>query len=479
LDYHGYVGAVRISDPETAVTDEAFTLVNTDINEKLSVIVGLGGTGLSCAKFLASRGENFKVVDSREKPPGLSELKLNYPTVECELGNFSLETFLAAKELIVSPGISLKTSEVEAAMNAGVLVTGDIDIFSKLVDAPIIAVTGSNGKSTVVAMLAQILKEAGIKYGLGGNLDGENFKPALDLLSEDKKQMYVLELSSFQLETTTSLGAEVAVLLNLSDDHMDRYESLDDYHRAKQKVFTGCKQIVINRDSRHSRPSADIDVTTWEFGISQPSINGFGVLEEDGDQYLAYQFEKIASTSELKVFGQHNISNILAAATLAKAVDIPLAAIEAGIKSFAGLPHRCQWVGNISGVDFYNDSKGTNVGAAVAAIEGLGQRISGHILLIAGGVGKGGDFKSLVPAINKWGKEVILIGQDAVEIASSLDPDHQAYFASDLQDAVGVALSHAAPGDAVLLSPACASFDMFENFQHRGEVFIESVEGLQ
>jgi UDP-N-acetylmuramoylalanine--D-glutamate ligase len=479
LDYHGYVSAVWISNTETAVTDEGFTLVNTDIDEKLSVIVGLGGTGLSCAKYLASRGEKFIVVDSRDKPPGLAEFKQNFPNAECVLGHFPLAIFLSAKELIVSPGISLKTAEVSAAINAGVPVTGDIDIFSKHVDAPIIAVTGSNGKSTVVAMLAQILKKAGIKHGLGGNLDGDNLKPALDLLREDRKKIYILELSSFQLETTVNLGAEVAVILNLSEDHMDRYECLDDYYRAKRKIFNDCKQIVINRDDKHSGPSGVVDATTWEFGISQPSINGFGVLEEEGDRYLAYQFEKIVSISELKVFGQHNISNILAAATIAKAINIPTAAIESGIKTFAGLPHRCQWVGNISGVDFYNDSKGTNVGAAVAAIEGLGQLIDGHILLIAGGIGKGADFTSLAPVINKWGKEVILIGQDAGDIDSCLGADIQAHFASDLQDAVSIALNHAAPGDAVLLSPACASFDMFENFQHRGQVFIESVEGLQ
>ena len=210
------------------------TAVNEDA---ISVIVGLGNTGLSCAKYLASKDQRFKIVDTRKNPPCLSELKKLLPTVECELGEFKLQTFLDARELIVSPGVSVKTEQIAAAKNSGVPVIGDIDIFSKTVSAPIVAVTGSNGKSTVVAMLVAILRKAGRQVGLGGNLDGENFKPALDLLEEDKKEIYVLELSSFQLETTAALNAEVAVILNLSEDHMDRYSSPEAYHQAKQNIF--------------------------------------------------------------------------------------------------------------------------------------------------------------------------------------------------------------------------------------------------
>lgn len=454
-------------------------MVITVTREPISVIVGLGSTGLSCAKYYAAQGIKFKVVDSRENPPGLIELRKSIPDVECELGEFSLETFLNAKELVVSPGVSVKTHEIVLARNAGVPITGDIDIFSKHVATPIVGVTGSNGKSTVVAMLTEILNKAGKNFGLGGNLDGESFKPALNLLQEAKKDIYVLELSSFQLETTENLGAEVVVLLNLSEDHMDRYENLEEYHQAKQRIFNGCKKIVINRDDPYSYPKMELDVPVLDFGCSRPGGNGLGLLEEEGDQYLAYQFEKIVPVNDLKIFGQHNISNVLASIALALALDIDLKPIRSAITEFAGLPHRCQWVANVSGVAFYNDSKGTNVGATMAAVEGLGQRISGHIVLIAGGIGKGGNFASLVPVINKWGKEVILIGQDAVEIAANFDSDIQTYFANDMQDAVAVALEHAAPGDAVLLSPACASFDMFEDFQHRGQSFIQSVERLQ
>ena len=449
-----------------------------DVEASKKVIVGLGETGLSVAKYLASRDQKFKVIDSRSNPPALSELKRILPEVETEIGELKLTTLLEASELVVSPGLSLKTPAIAEAAEQGVPITGDIDIFSKSVNKPIIAVTGSNGKSTVVAILARILEKAGKRYGLGGNLDGTNFKPALDLLSEEPKDFYILELSSFQLETTEKLGAEVAVVLNLSADHMDRYETLDEYHKAKLRIFNGCKQLVINRDDVHSYPVTEMSVPIWDFGFSRPGVNGLGLLEEDDDQYLAFQFEKIVSVNELKVFGQHNISNVLAAVGLALAIGIELDEIRAAIKDFDGLPHRCQWVANVSGVDFYNDSKGTNVGATMAAIEGLGQRISGHILLIAGGVGKGADFRSLVPIINRWGKEVILIGQDAVEMASNFDKDIQTYFANDMQDAVSTALEHASSGDAVLLSPACASFDMFENFQERGNAFIRSVRQL-
>ncbi|MEX0963625.1 MAG: UDP-N-acetylmuramoyl-L-alanine--D-glutamate ligase [Pseudohongiellaceae bacterium] len=451
----------------------------TEQDDRLTVIVGLGGTGLSCVKYFAGLGEKVKVVDNRDKPPGLTALQEFYPDTEYEFGEFNLETFLTARQLVVSPGLSIRNPVIEAARAAGVPITGDIDIFSKVATSPIIAVTGSNGKSTVVAMLAEILRKAGKNFGLGGNLDGENFKPALDLLAEKKKELYVLELSSFQLETTEKLGAQVATILNLSADHMDRYDGLEDYHQAKQRIFIGCKQVVVNRDDKESYPLSKNTATVWGFGFGRPGVNGLGILEEDGDKYLAYQFEKIVSVSELKVFGQHNILNVLAAVALAMAIDIDMEAIRAAVTEFTGLPHRCQWIANVGGVDFYNDSKGTNVGATVAAIEGLGEHISGHIVLIAGGVSKGADFSPLVPTMNKWGKAVVLIGQDAAEIAGYFHADIKTYFASDMQDAVQKAMKLASGGDSVLLSPACASFDMFENFQHRGFAFIESVGTLQ
>ncbi len=448
-------------------------------NQQYKLIVGLGATGMSCVRFLASLGENFKVTDSRNDPPNLDEFQAEFPDVDLELGRFRQSSFDGASELIVSPGVALAAPEIAAARQKGMPVSGDIDIFSKYATTPIVAVTGSNGKSTVVEILAAILRKAGRNFGLGGNLDGTSFKPALDLLLGEKKDIYVLELSSFQLETTACLGAEVATILNISEDHLDRYDSIEQYAAAKQKIYCGASRIVVNRDDSKTYPLEPTSAFIWDFGFNRPGTHGFGLLEEEGDQYLAFQFEKIISTAELKVFGQHNIANVLAAAALATTLGVNIESIRKGIQEFSGLPHRCQWVREVAGVEFYNDSKGTNIGATVAAVEGLGQRIPGHIVLIAGGVSKGADFKTLVPVINRWGKEVILIGQDAVEMAANFDRDIQTYFAQDMQDAVNVALQHAAPGDAVLLSPACASFDMFENYQHRGQSFMQSVENLQ
>ena len=325
----------------------------------------------------------------------------------------------------------------------------------------------------------RFLDAAGKKYGLGGNLDSASAKPALDLLLEQPKDLYVLELSSFQLETTEALNAEVAVLLNVSMDHMDRYDDMDEYLVAKQRIFRGCKKVVINRSEPSSAPQNLDALPSIDFGFDRPGVNGLGLLQEGEDQYLAYQFEKIVSVSELKIFGQHNIANCLAAIGLALSVGIEIKAIRKALLGFSGLPHRCEWVANIAGVEFYNDSKGTNVGATVAAVEGLGKHIGGHIILIAGGVSKGADFSDLVPVVNRWSKKVILIGKDAKELALALNPETQAVFAKDMHDAVTVALSHAAPGDAVLLSPACASFDMYANYRERGQSFIQSVGLLQ
>lgn len=472
LDYHGNVGSIWVGDIETTLTN-----VSSKGTGAGTVIVGLGDTGFSCARFLASQGRRFKVVDSRQDPPALTSLREMLPDVEVELGGFDEQSLLTAEELVVSPGVSLRTPAIEKATQAGVSITGDIDIFSKQVSAPIIAITGSNGKSTVVAIVAEIMRQAGRNFGLGGNLDGSQFKPALDLLQEEEKELYILELSSFQLETTESLGAEVACLLNLSADHMDRYDDLQQYLDAKKRIFNDCKQAVVNRDDP-VLGLLEFDVPVWDFGFSKPEANGVGLLEANGEQFLAYQFEKIIPVSELKIVGQHNIANAMAAAAIGLAIGIEIPVLRRGLRDFSGLPHRCQWVANLNGVDFYNDSKGTNVGATRAAVEGLGERLEGHIVLIAGGDSKGADFSSLTPIVNRWCKEIVLIGQDAVQMAAYFDAEVKTFFANDMQEAVSVAFDHASAGDAVLLSPACASFDMFENFEQRGQAFISAVEKL-
>lgn len=445
------------------------------------MIVGLGKTGLSCARFLRERSIPFLVVDSRPTPPGLARFTEEFPGVLCELGPFRDSTFCNAAELIVSPGVSLREKAIQRAIDQGVPVTGDIDMFSRLASKPIVAVTGSNGKSTVVTLVAEILRGAGLKVGLGGNLDGDNARPALDLLRAGQPQpdIYVLELSSFQLETTRELGAEVAVLLNLSEDHMDRYEDLKEYLQAKQRIFRRARKVVINRDCPFSQPPLGSDPEMVEFGLEAPGQQGFGLLEQGGESFLGFGSRPLLRATELKIFGRHNVANALAAMAICYALDVEMNAIVEGVRKFQGLPNRCQWIANIDGTDFYNDSKGTNVGATVAAIDGLGRTVSGKVVLIAGGVGKGADFYPLRNVVERFVNTVILIGEAAGQIAAKLDGAARIMRATSLENAVVMAADEARPGDAVLLSPACASFDMFTDFNHRGQVFVAAVRRLQ
>ena len=433
---------------------------------------------MSCAKYFMSINREFRVVDTRTKPPGLEQLLALKPDVDLELGPFTDSIFESAIELVVSPGVSLNTPQIKQAVSCGVKITGDIDIFSKQIDRPIVGVTGSNGKSTVVAILAKICEAARLDFAVGGNLDGEQFKPALDLLLEPRKDLYILELSSFQLETTENLAACAATLLNLSEDHMDRYDSFDAYWQAKQRIFLGCKQALVNKDDARSNPIDHGAISMLEFGLSKPTPTSLGICNKNGVDYLSYGEQHIVRVDELKIVGQHNVANVLAAAGLAIILGIKIEDIYRAITNFSGLPHRCQWVAEKYGVSFYNDSKGTNVGATIAAIEGLARKIKGQVVLIAGGIGKDADFTPMAEIVKRWVKTSILIGQDAGTIAASLDVESDVRFAPTLEEAVSSALSITEPGDAVLLSPACASFDMFENFQHRGFVFMDAVRKL-
>lgn len=444
-----------------------------------NVVVGLGITGLSCVRYLARNNLSCKVVDSRSNPPGLELLRKEFPEIECELGPFNLDTFLTADELIVSPGVSLKTDVVAKAREAGVRVTGDVDIFSRQVGAPVIAVTGSNGKSTVVSMVGEVLKAAGRNFAIGGNIDVEPGKPVLDLLADKHRDLYVLELSSFQLETTNCLSAEVATVLNLSEDHMDRYHDMKEYQAAKQRIFNGCHQIVVNRDIAQLVSVDHFEGSVWGFGFSAAGAHDVHIVELDAESWVALGEKPLFKVAELKVVGRHNLMNAMAATALCLAIGVDQQAIAIGLTTFPGLPHRCQWVGSLGGVDFYNDSKGTNVGATVAAIEGLGEKITGQIVLIAGGEGKGANFSPLLPAIKSCVKSVVLIGADAISIANVIGDECETSFANDMNEAVSMACNTANSGDAVLLSPACASFDMFNNFQHRGRAFADAVGALQ
>jgi UDP-N-acetylmuramoylalanine--D-glutamate ligase len=442
-------------------------------SDKRRVIIGLGVTGLSCARFFAKHGVPFTVIDNRENPPGLDAFRREFADVPLQLGEFSAELLNAADELIVSPGVALDEPAIAAAIRNGVSVCGDIDLFVREARAPIIAITGSNGKSTVTTLVGAMAQTAQRNVGVGGNLG----TAALDLLGP-ARDLYVLELSSFQLERAQPLYAEVATVLNVSPDHMDRYPSLLAYYQAKHRVFRGCKQIVINRADTLSRPLVPAAVAQWTFGLDAPDFNGFGVRDYNGERYLAFERELLLPVRELRIAGAHNIANALAALALGHAVGLPMAAMLQTLRDFSGLAHRCQWIAEKNNVAFYDDSKGTNVGATVAAIEGLCASSNGKVVLIAGGVGKGAEFDALKPALEKYGRAAVLIGEAAPAIAAVLQNALPLAFAHDMQTAVAQAAQLAQTGDSVLLSPACASFDMFDNYAHRGDVFIAAVKNI-
>ena len=437
------------------------------------VIVGLGMTGLSCARHLRRRQLPFSAMDTRATPPGIDAFRAEFPDTEVTLGRLDSDILAAADVLVLSPGVDPRLPEIRAAQDKGVRCTGDIDMFVREIRRPIVAITGSNAKSTVTTLVGDMARAAGLKVAVAGNIG----TPVLDLLVQDAAELYVLELSSFQLETTTQLGAAVATLLNLSEDHMDRYDSLQDYLAAKQRIFQGCGKAVVNRDDPASTPPGAALAETFSFGLG-PSDDprAFVVLEHEGAQWLGFAGRPLLPVSALRIAGRHNVSNALAALALGHALGLPWAPMLDALRSFTGLKHRCQWVAERRQVAWYNDSKGTNVGATVAAIQGLAGQ--GRVILLAGGVGKGADFSELAPAMAAHGRSAILFGEDAGRIAQVLAPVVPVLQARSLQHAVHLAHENATAGDVVLLSPACASFDMFRNYEHRGEAFVKAVQEL-
>jgi UDP-N-acetylmuramoylalanine--D-glutamate ligase len=442
-------------------------------SDHFRIIVGLGKSGMSLVRFLANRGVSFAVADTRESPPELATLRRDYPQVEVRCGDLDVDFLCRADELYVSPGLALATPALQQAAMRGVKLSGDIELFARNAKAPIIAISGSNAKSTVTTLVGEMAAAAGKRVAVGGNLG----TPALDLLSDDV-ELYVMELSSFQLETTDQLGAEVATVLNVSEDHMDRYSGLPAYHLAKHRIFRGARQVVVNRQDALSRPLIGESVPCWTFGLNKPDINGFGLREEGGEKYLAFQFQNLMPVRELKIRGSHNYANALAALALGHAVGLPFDAMLASLRTFAGLVHRCQWVRELNGVSYYDDSKATNVGAALAAIEGLGADISGKLVLIAGGDGKGADFSALKSPVATHCRAVVLLGRDAELLAATFAESVPLVRVNTLEEAVLRATEWAQEGDAVLLSPACASLDMFKNFEERGRLFAQAVRDL-
>jgi UDP-N-acetylmuramoylalanine--D-glutamate ligase len=438
---------------------------------RIKAVIGTGITGLSVARFLMQKKQQFVLMDTRVSPPNLEKINTAFPDVQLELGELNVETLLQCDEIIVSPGISIETPAIAAAKKAGIPIVGDIEIFVRFATAPIVAITGSNAKSTVTSLVGEMATQAGINVAVGGNLG----TPALDLIHDDV-ELYVMELSSFQLETVTKLNAKVATILNISADHLDRYADMRAYILAKLRVYFGAEHIVVNRNDLLTHPPLAAGVKPIYFG-GKADFGSFGLLHENDEDYLAKNLTPLLSTRELKISGKHNVDNALAALALGDAAGIPMAAMLETLKTFRGLPHRCEFVATKNGVEFYNDSKGTNIGATVAAIAGLA-RSPAKLIVILGGEGKGQDFNELIPVVQNNYCALVLIGRDANIIAQAVAEFAAIEFADSMQDAVNKSFALANSGDAVLLSPACASFDMFKNYQDRGEQFCAAVMQL-
>jgi UDP-N-acetylmuramoylalanine--D-glutamate ligase len=455
-----------------------------NVQGKNILVLGLGDTGLSMAQFLTRRNARVRVADTRATPPGLDELRSSLPRIQTHLGPFRTETFAGVDLIAVSPGVPLAEPRIQEAVRSGVPVIGDIELFARSLDPArrprILGITGTNGKSTVTALAGAMARAVGTDCEVAGNIG----PPVLDaqMRREDGRsaaELWVLELSSFQLETTSSLAASAATVLNVTEDHLDRYRSMDEYAAAKTRIFAGGGVQVLNRDDPRSLAMALPGRTVVTFGLDAPERpQDYGIVEHEGEEWLAEGTQALMPVKEMRLAGRHNAANALAALALCRAVALPLPPLLAALREFGGLPHRVEAVGDVAGVRYYDDSKGTNVGASVAAIAGLAHAHS-KIVLIAGGEGKGQDFAPLRAPLERCARAAVLIGRDAGLIEQALSgAGLRIVRAASMDEAVAAAAAEARRGDAVLLSPACASFDMFRNYAHRGEVFRSAVEGL-
>lgn len=436
------------------------------------VVIGLGKTGLSCVRFLKRLGCDVVVIDTRANPPGQQDLQQEFADVVLHHGELEQFDLTKAQELVVSPGISLSTPAIAKAIAAGVPYSGDVELFAKSVDAPVIAVTGSNGKSTVVTILGKALEALGYSTCVAGNIG----LPVLDALtSAEHVDVWVVELSSFQLETTHSLRAKIAVNLNVSEDHMDRYDSIDEYAMAKQRIFEGCETAVYWLEDLRTKP-VHVVQTLLPFGGNGQAHGRFYISQASGA--VMDGTRSVITAEELHIKGVHNLLNVAACLTaLAEFAGKNYCDALDAIKAFPGLPHRCQWVGDFNGAAWFNDSKGTNVGSTVAAIKGLSDSVPGRLFLIAGGEGKGADFTELKVAVQGRVSKLIVFGRDARLIADAVADAVEVTLVETMQQAVVVAKSEVQQGDVVLFSPACASFDQFKNYEDRGHQFVAAVKG--
>ncbi len=434
-----------------------------------TVVVGLGKTGFACARYLAAQGMSFAVTDNRAEPPMLNEMKAALPDIPLCLGSFDESLLMSADYLLLSPGVSLQEDAIVKAVESGAEVYGDIELFCRNITAPVIAITGSNGKSTVTTLVAEMLRATGLNIAEGGNLG----MPVLDLLGDNEPDVYVLELSSFQLETVTSLNAIASVILNVSPDHMDRYEGLEEYKAAKERIYDGNGILIINLDDSAVASMAREQRTCVGFTLSEPELGNYGVRDYDGVRWIVKGDDKLIPVNDVRIKGEHNIANAMAAMALAETLSCLPVVMLSVLRSFPGLEHRCQWIAEHENVAWFNDSKGTNVGASCAAIKGLGA--DENIVLIVGGDGKGADFSELERVAEGRLKAAIVLGKDGPEIGKVLVNVVPVHAVDTMQMAVETAAKIVKDGDIVLLSPACASLDMFENYQVRGDVFVAAV----
>lgn len=435
-----------------------------------TVIVGLGKTGLSCARYLHARHQRVTVIDSRNTPPEISALKQLAPEIEIRVGGFDVSVLEDACEVVASPGVSLREPMLQAAMKRGIPIVGDIELFARSANAPVVGVTGTNGKSTVTTLVAHMATRARKRALAGGNLG----RPALDLLSDPLPDLYVLELSSYQLETTRSLKLAAAVVLNVTPDHLDRYDSVDAYAQAKARIFDHADVAVVNADDERVRVMPKQGQKVIDFSLRAQGAAQYSIKQAGAEVELARHGIPLISMSKLKLSGLHNAANALAALALCEALGLDRNVCVESLRDFAGLPHRSQWVADMKGVRYIDDSKGTNVGATLAAVAGM----SGPLIVIAGGQGKAQDFAPLADAFRGKVRAAVLIGQDAKQIAAVLAGICDCEYAASMDAAVAIAARLAKPSDTVLLSPACASLDMFRDYAHRGDVFASAVRGL-
>ena len=437
---------------------------------KKDVVYGLGKTGLSVARYLARNDVNAIYVDSRETPPGVEELEDVCPGAEVVVGKTPQTLLKKASRVIASPGISDSDSFLAAARDAGIDVVSDIELFVSEAKAPLIAVTGSNGKSTVTTLLSLMCTAAG-KTGLAGANLGV---PALDLLEEDVPDFYILELSSFQLQRTKNLPAKVAVLLNISPDHLDWHGSEEEYREAKYRVFDQAESVVFNRADEDVESRLPEGVPALSFGLDEPADDEYGLVADANDVFLARGEQLLLAVSDIALVGTHNQANCLAALAVGQLMGLDTSPMLQVLNEYPGLPHRMQAVGRFRGVRYINDSKATNVGAAIASVDS----VQGAVVLIAGGQGKGGDFDRLATATTGHLRAAILIGEDAPAMEAAFAGLTPTERAENMRDAVSRAAELAETGDTILLAPACASFDQYPDYLARGEDFTRIVEAL-